>query len=177
MYVWQISFDVQLQFQSVMWRFQNKNKNVNWHIYFISKCHLNFGLHNILEKTHILICDKIKLSIELKYPLVSHVSPNVEDGSPIYCIHLKPTKRDMHKSIKGLQVQPIMQVALDYILFGKSSLTNSYTWWNGCNVFFFCQSCIRFRPICVSFQIATTYAPSLKYCFVLTLMSKCFCKF
>ena len=35
----------------------------------------------------------------------------------------------------------------------------------------------KFRPICVPFQIATTYAPSLKYRFVLTLMSKCFRKF
>ena len=34
----------------------------------------------------------------------------------------------------------------------------------------------KFRPICVPFQIATTYVPSLKYRFVLTIMSKCFCK-
>ena len=33
-----------------------------------------------------------KVSIEQKYPLVSHVSPNVEDNSPIYCINFKPTK-------------------------------------------------------------------------------------
>jgi hypothetical protein len=30
--------------------------------------------------------------------LVSHVSPNVEDGSPIHCIHFKPTKRDPQKT-------------------------------------------------------------------------------
>jgi hypothetical protein len=35
----------------------------------------------------------------------------------------------------------------------------------------------KFRPIGVPFQIATTYAPSLKYRFVLTLMSQCFRKF
>ena len=32
------------------------------------------------------------------------------------------------------------------------------------------------RPLYVPFQIATTYAPNLKYCFVLTLMSKGLCK-
>ena len=53
-----------------------------------------------------------KLSIECKYPSVLHVSPNVEDGSPIHYIHFKPTKRDPHKSIKGFQVQLIAQVAL-----------------------------------------------------------------
>ena len=69
----------------------------------------------------ILICKQKKLSIEDKYPLVSHVSPN----GPIHCIHFKPTKRDPHKSIKGLQVRPIAQVAFNCILFGKSSLTNN----------------------------------------------------
>ena len=34
----------------------------------------------------------------------------------------------------------------------------------------------KFRPICVPFQIATTHASSLKYFFVPTLMSECFCK-
>jgi hypothetical protein len=32
----------------------------------------------------------------------------------------------------------------------------------------------KFRPTCVPFQIATTYAPNIKYHFVLSLMSKCF---
>ena len=62
---------------------------------------------------------KKKLSIERKGPLVSHVSPNVKDGSLIHCIHFKPTKRDPHKSIMGLQVQPTAQVARDCILLGK----------------------------------------------------------
>ena len=106
-----------------------------------------------------MICNKKKLSIERKYPSVSHVSPNVEDGSPIHCIHFKPTKRNPHKSIKGLQVQPITQVAFDCILFGKSSLTNSYTWWNEYN---FLPKLHKFRPICVSFQIATTYVPNFE---------------
>ena len=53
----------------------------------------------------ILICNN--LSIECKYPSVSHVSPNGEDG-----INFKPTKRNMHKSIKGLQVQHIMSYVL-----------------------------------------------------------------
>ena len=101
--------------------------------------------------TTILICNKKKklLSIERKYLLGLHVSPNVEDGSPIYCIRFKPTKRDMHKSIRGLQVQPF-----DCILFGKSSLTNSYTRWNEYN---FLPKLHKYRPICVPFQIATTF--------------------
>jgi len=115
--------------------------NVNWHLHFIPKCHLNIWLTQYFRKLIFwMICNKKKLSIERKYPSVSHVSPNVEDGRPIHCIHFKPTKRNPHKSIKGLQVQPIAQVAFDCILFGKSSLTNSYTWWNEYN--FFCQSCI-----------------------------------
>jgi hypothetical protein len=65
----------------------------------------------------ILIYNKKKLSIERKYPSVLHVSPNVEDGSPIHCIMLELTYRNPHKSIKGLQVQPIAQVAFHCILF------------------------------------------------------------
>jgi hypothetical protein len=60
---------------------------------------------------------KKKLSIERKYPSILHVSPNVEDGSPIHCIKLELTNRNPHKSIKGLQVQPIVQVAFHCILF------------------------------------------------------------
>ena len=41
---------------------------------------------------------------------------------------------------------------------------------------FFLPMLHKFRPIYVSFQIATTYVPSLKYRFVLTLMSKFLCK-
>ena len=44
-----------------------------------------------------------------------NVSPNVEDGTPIHCINYKPTNRNPHKSIKGLQVQRIAQVAFDCI--------------------------------------------------------------
>ena len=61
------------------------------------------------------------LSFEQKYPSISHVSPNVEDSSPIHCMNFKPTKKNPHKSIKGLQVQPIAQVAFDCIFMGKSS--------------------------------------------------------
>jgi hypothetical protein len=60
---------------------------------------------------------KKNISVEHKYLLVPHVSPNVKEGSPIHCIHFKPTKRDQHiKRIKGLQVQLIAQVAFDCIL-------------------------------------------------------------
>ena len=85
-----------------------------------------------------------------------------------------PQRGDPHNNIKGLQVQTIMQVVFDCILFGKSSLTNSCTWWNEYN---FLPKLHKFRPICVPFQIATTYAPNFKYSFVLTLMMKCFHKF
>ena len=75
----------------------------------------NFNIMNNQNK--ILICNKKQnLSIERKYPLVSHVSSIVEDGSPIHCIYFMSTKRDMHKSIKDLQVQPIARVAFDCIL-------------------------------------------------------------
>ena len=40
-YVWQISFDVPLQIQSVMQRFQKQKMYVNWHLHFLLKCHLN----------------------------------------------------------------------------------------------------------------------------------------
>jgi hypothetical protein len=155
--------------------------SVSWHMHFILKHHLNFGLQYIFKKPNILnnqntifICNKKNLSIKCKYSSVSHVSPNVKDGSPIHCIHFKPTKRVMHKSNKGLKVQPIAQVALDCILFGKSSLTNNYTWWNEYD---FMSKLHKFRSICVPFQIATTYVPSFKYWIVPTLMSKCFHKF
>jgi hypothetical protein len=68
---------------------------------------------NVLNNQNTLLICNIFFSIEWKYPSVLHVSPNVEDGSPIHCIHFKSTKRDLHKSIKGLQVQPIMQVVFD----------------------------------------------------------------
>ena len=99
--------------------FSETKISVNWHKHSILKCHLNFGLHNILEK----------LLIEHKYPSVLYVSPNV-DNSPIYSIHFKLTKRDLHKSLKGLQVQPFVQIAFNCILFGNFSLTNSYTRWH-----------------------------------------------
>ena len=82
---------------------------------------------NILNNQYaILICNPniyIYISVERTYPSVLHVSPNVDDGSPIHCINFEPTNRNPHKSIKGLQVQPIVQVAFDCILFGKSSFT------------------------------------------------------
>ena len=40
-YVWQISCDIQLQIQSVMWYFRKQEMNVNWHLHFLLKCHLN----------------------------------------------------------------------------------------------------------------------------------------
>ena len=85
-----------------------------------------------------------------------------------------PQRETPHKSIKSLQVQPIAQVAFDCILFGESLSSNNYTWWNEHN---FLPKLHKSRQICVSFQNATTNAPSLKYRFVLTLMSKYFHKY
>jgi hypothetical protein len=39
-YVWQNSFDVQLQIYTVTWRFQKTKRNVNWRLHFPLKCHL-----------------------------------------------------------------------------------------------------------------------------------------
>ena len=83
-----------------------------------------FGTTNILNNQYaMLICNKKKLSIKRKYPSVLHVSPNVEFGTPIHCINFKPTNRNPHDRIKGLQVQPIALVAFDCNLFGKPSFT------------------------------------------------------
>ena len=59
-------------------------------------------------------CPKNKINLELlDLELIlkcSYVSSNDEDGSPIHCIHFKPTNKDPLKSIKELQVHPIAQV-------------------------------------------------------------------
>ena len=77
--------------------------------------------------------------MNLRYPLVLHVSPNVEDGRPIHCIHFKHTKRNPHKSIKGLQVPPVVQVAFDCI-FLENPLSQIAIL-DGMSIIFFCQSC------------------------------------
>ena len=79
------------------------------------------------------------MSIECKYLSVSHVYANVQDGSPIHFIHFKPTKRDMHKSIKGFRVQPIAQMASDCILFEKP--LSQIAIHDGMSIMI-CQSCI-----------------------------------
>ena len=113
--------------------FLETKMSVNGHLHFYSKLSPQFWLtqysrkNSILNNKYaILICNhktQNKLSIESNYPSVLHVSPNVEDGSPIHCINFEPTNRNPHKSIKGLQVQPIAQMACDCILFGKCSFT------------------------------------------------------
>ena len=93
--------------------------------YFRKTNILNYKLQSsFVTKKKLLLL--LLLLIERNYPLVLHVSPNV-DNSPIHSIHFEPTKRDPHKSLNGLQVQPIVQKTFDCILFGNSSLTNSYT--------------------------------------------------
>ena len=135
-------FHLTFYFQSKVSRDVLKNKNeCQLTSTSYSKISPQLSLTQYLKKTNILknqyailICNKQtkqtkkkrkkeNLSIERKYPLVLHVSRNVEDGSPIHCINFEPTNRNPHKSIKGLQVQPIAQVAFDCILFGKSSFT------------------------------------------------------
>ena len=92
--------------------------------------------------------------------MVLHVFPNVEDGSMIYCIHFKSS---------------LLRKWLLITFHLENPLSNSYTKWNDCN--FFVPNLHKFRPICVPFQVVATYASSLKYYFVLTLMSECFRKF
>ena len=121
--------------------FTNKNQSQStykFHFKMPLQCWVTqyFRKYNVLNNQNtisIYYKQTNKLSIERKQALVSHVSPNVEDGSPIHCIPSKPTKSDPHKSIKGPQVEPIMQVAFDCILFGKPSLTNNYTCLNEYN--------------------------------------------
>jgi hypothetical protein len=109
--------------------FSKTKLNVNWHLHSIPKCHLNIWLTQYFRKLIFwMICNKKKLSIERKYPSVSHVSPNVEDGRPIHCIHFKPTKGNPHKSIKGLKVQPIAQLAFDCILICILQHSPIYVW-------------------------------------------------
>ena len=95
-------------------------------------------------------------------------------GSPIHCIYFKPSERDPHKSIKVFKFQPIAQVACDCIFLGKYSQIAIL---DGMCLIIYLTILHKFRPICVPFQIATTYAPSLKYRFRLTLILKCFRKF
>ena len=78
--------------------FPKMKVNINWHIHSILKCHLKIWVTQYFKKINILnnqntilICNKKNLSIECKYPSVSHVSPHVEDGSWIHCIHFKLT--------------------------------------------------------------------------------------
>ena len=97
----------------------------------------------------ILICNK-KLSIQRKYPLVSHVSPNVEDGSLIYCIHIKPTKTDPHKSIEGFQVEPNAQVAFDCICYENPLSQRAIL--DGMSIIF-CQSCINLVQFVCHFKL------------------------
>ena len=154
-----------------------KTMNANWHIHFILKCHLNFGLQFFFE-INILNNQIQSWFVKILKINLAQVSFGLacfsKDGCPIHCIQFKPTKRNPHKSIKGLEVQLIAQVAFDCIFFGKSSLTNSYIWWNEYNLL---PKLHKFRPIFMPFQIATTYAPNLKYWFDLTLMLECFRKF
>jgi hypothetical protein len=107
--------------------FKNKIMSIDIYILFQNVTSI-FGLHNILENKFSEWFVTKKLSIERKYPSVSHVSPNVEDGRPIHCIHFKPTKRNPHKSIKGLQVQPIAQVAFDCIFICILQHSPIYVW-------------------------------------------------
>ena len=123
----------------------------------------------------LLICNK-KLSIEHKYPLVSYsmflqmlkmLAQSIASTS-------SPQRNTHIRASRVFKFNLIAQVAFDCILFGKPTLTNSCTWWNENN---FLPKLHKFRPMCVPSQFATTYAPHLKYHFVLTLMSKCFYNF
>ena len=98
-------FHLTFNFKSKVSRVDFKNKNECQLTYtFYSKILAQFWVIQYLEKQIFWII-KIKswfvtkkLLTEYKYPLVSHVSPNVEDGIPIHCIHFKPTKRNMQRT-------------------------------------------------------------------------------
>ena len=131
-----------------------------------------FRKSNVFKNQNtILIWNKKKIWIERKYPSIWHVSPKGEDGSPIHSIQFKPTKRHRHKTIKGPQVQLIAPMAFDCI-FKENPLSQIAILYGMSIIYLFLPKLHKFRP----FQIATIYAPSLKYSFVLTLMSKCFRK-
>ena len=87
-----------------------------WRKQYFRKTNISINQYAILICNQKKRKEKKKLSIERKYHAVLHVSPNLEDGSPIHCINLEAANRNPHKSIKGLQVQPIAQVAFDCIL-------------------------------------------------------------
>ena len=126
-------FHLTFNFKSKASRDSFKNKNEHQLTYTSnSKMSPQFWVTQYFRKTNILnnqitifICNKKTqenqdLIIEHKYPSNSYVSPN-NGSSLIHSIHFKPTHKDPHKSLKGLQVQPIVQMAFDCILFGNSS--------------------------------------------------------
>jgi hypothetical protein len=67
-YIWPISFHVQLQIHSVMWRFQRTKMNVNSHLHFLLKSYLNV---TCLVVRVILIS---KVSIDMWFFLFFHKS-------------------------------------------------------------------------------------------------------
>ena len=97
-----------------------KNKN-ECHLTstFYSKMSPQFWLTQYFRNTNNLnnqyanlICNKKNLSIECKYPLVSHVSPNVEDD-----INFKPTKRNLQRASRVSQVRHVMSYVLQILEF------------------------------------------------------------
>ena len=80
-YVWQVSFDAQLQIQSVTWRFQKQKWIFNWHLHFLLKYHLNvtslvvrvISISNVsidvwgllLHKSHYMPNSKLCMSIDV----------------------------------------------------------------------------------------------------------------
>ena len=84
-YVWQMSLDIQLQIQSVTWHFQKQKMNINWHLHFLLKCHLNvtcLGIHVIsiskcqlacgffFHKSHYMSHSKLCMSIDVHFIFV-----------------------------------------------------------------------------------------------------------
>ena len=80
---------------------------------------------------------------------------------------LSPQRKTRIRASRVFKLNLLRKWFFYCILFGKISLTNIYTWKNEYN---FMPKLHKFRPICVSFQIVTTYVPSLKYRFVLKLI-------
>ena len=140
--------------------FSNTELNVNWHVQFIFKCHLNFGLHNILE---ILVFWIIKIQswfVSERYQSSVSIlrSRMFLQMLKMLAQSIASTSRPQRKTrIRASRVFEF-NVLRKWLLIAfclKNPLTNSYTWWNEYD---FLPKLHNFRSICVSYQIATTYA-------------------
>ena len=153
--------------------------DVNWHIYFILKCHLNFGLHNSIE---ILIFCIIKWQSWF-------VTKNYQSSVNILCsrmfiqmlkmvaqsiVFTSRPKRETHIRASRVFKFNLLQKWHLIAFCLENLLTNSYTWWNEYN---FYQNWIKLGQFVCHSNLLPHMCQALKYCYVFTIMSKYFCKF